>query len=244
MSDPIGLDLFSGDFGGKPDIAGFVNAGWPWTVLTFKGTEGTYYPGPDPKRRDWFLQHWLPARIEMSAGYGVNLFRQVYHYFRVDEDAILQANNLLELVEEAGGFGPGDLPVMVDLENAENPPDASNAQIVDGMSLFCSRIITATGASPILYAGNYVRERKITDHMGCQAVHVAEYESALSPHIYRDMGWDFPLAWQYCSTEKPTGPAGYPRVSPVGPGPADINAYIIDGGGDNAMNWIRAHVIS
>ncbi len=241
--DPLGCDLYALDDNGNPNIDAFVEAGPPWHVLTFKATEGTYYPG-SAKRQEWFLQHWLPARIKMGVRYGVDLWRQCYHYFRVDEDALVQANNCLELVEEAGGFGPGDLPVMVDVENAENPPNAPNSQIIDGLSLFASRIITATGRAPILYAGAYIRDKKITDHMSCQAVHVAEYSSELSPHIYKDMGWDFPIAWQFEGTDGYSGPTGYPRVAPVGSGPADISAYIVNGGGDRAIEWMRANALS
>jgi hypothetical protein len=243
--DPLIVDVYAKS--PAVDIPKLVAAGPPWHGITLKATEGTYYPRQSEK--DWFLQHWLPARIFAGARYGVTFFRQAYHYHRVDQDPLLQANKLLQLITEAGGEGPGDLPLMVDVESGENPPHASSQQIVDSVSTFDARIFAVTGRHSMLYGNIYLAEHGVTSTMGCSLLTVARYLADLPPKIYQRIGWKLTkpptiptvFGWQYCGDPDGGELAGYPKSSPMGPGPADIIAVIAAGGGQAALEFMRAN---
>jgi GH25 family lysozyme M1 (1,4-beta-N-acetylmuramidase) len=231
MSDPVFVDLYAGDLNGHPNIDALVKAGDPWHGVVLKATEGVYYPS-GVTAKDWFLAHWLPARILAGDRYGVDWFRGAYHYLRIDEDPKRQADLYLSLIQQAGGWGPGDLWPIVDVESAGNPVHASAQQVIDVTSKWAAEIHAVTGKSPILYGGSYIRDRQIKDPMGCQMVWVADYSSTLPSHIYTDMGWPLQklFAWQYQGTEGFSGPKNYPRLTPFSSLPLDLSAMTMPGG--------------
>jgi GH25 family lysozyme M1 (1,4-beta-N-acetylmuramidase) len=244
--DPLIVDVYAK----SPvlDIPKLVAAGPPWHGITMKATEGTYYPRHSEK--DWFLKHWLPARIYAAERYGVDFFRQAYHYHRVDQDPLLQANKLLQLLAEAGGEGPGDLQLMIDVESGENPPNAGAQQIIDSVSTFAARIRAVTGRSVMLYGNVYLAERGVKATMGCGLLSIARYTADLPSEIYNRIGWKLQnppvmptvFNWQYCGDPEGGQLAGYPLSSPMGPGPADIYAVIVAGGGKAALDFIRQNI--
>jgi GH25 family lysozyme M1 (1,4-beta-N-acetylmuramidase) len=244
--DPLIVDVYAKS--PVVDIAKLVAAGPPWHGISMKATEGTYYPRQSEK--EWFLKHWLPARILAGARYGIDFFRQAYHYHRVDQDPLLQANKLLQLLAEAGGEGPGDLQLMIDVESAENPPNASAQQIIDSVSTFAARIRAVTGRSIMLYGNIYLAERGVKATMGCGLLEVAHYAADLPSTIYQRIGWRLqnpaamptPWGWQYCGDPDGGLLKGYPTSSPMGPGPADITAVIVAGGGKAAIDWTRNNI--
>ncbi len=230
------------------DIGALVAAGPPWHGILLKATEGTYYPRL--QEREWFLKHWLPARILSLDRYGVDFFRGAYHYLRIDQDPIAQADAFLKLIAEAGGWGPGDLWPMVDVESAENPIDASAQQIIDSVSAFAARIRAIIGRSTMLYGNIYPWERGVKTTMGCGLLTVARYASDLPPVTYHRIGWELqnpPVmptlwGWQYAGDPDGSSLAGYPSSSPMGPGPADITAIVVAGGGQAALDWTRQNL--
>jgi len=244
--DPLVVDAYALSYGGRLNIQALVAAGYPWSGVFLKATEGTYYPRG--AARDWFLENWLPARIHALDRYGVSWFRGAYHYLRVDEDGTQQAEAFLELIAEAGGLGPGDL-LMVDLESAENPVHATRYQIITCVSDFTTKIKVATGRPTILYGNNYPYEHGVTQPMGCTGLCVADYEATLPPVVYHRLGWDIQATppavwgWQYCGDPDGGKLAGYPKTSPIGPGPADIIAIIANGGGQAGIDWTRANLL-
>lgn len=242
MTSPVLVDLYSGDLNGKPDLAALVAAGLPWAGVMLKATEGVYYP----KDSRWFDAYWPAIKTTAGSRYGVDFFRGAYHYFRVDEDPVAQADFYLSVIQHAGGFSKGDLWPVVDVESAENPVHASAQQVIEAVSAFSWRIIAAYGKAPVLYAGSYIRDRQITDHMGCELLWTAAYGSALLAHLYTNMGWKLSelFAWQYQGTDFHSGPIGYPQASPIGPGPVDLSAVTIQNGlvSDYQLAWIRSHI--
>lgn len=270
MIDPLVVDIYPHDFGGKPDIAKLVAAGYPWCGLILKATEGTYYPHNQPLSvREWFAAHWLPARILPLERYGakpgamkmgklqigeriVPFFRGAYHYFRADQDPIKQAELFLSEVQAAGGWGPGDLWPMIDVESAENPPDLSAAQLEDGVGLYASKVTQELGRSCMLYGNIYVWERGVKTHMNCGLLTTARYEETLPPAVYQRIGWDLPVppaiptawGWQYTGGT-PGKLKGYPTTCPIDPSePCDITAVIVGGGADPwaALDWTTANL--
>lgn len=235
MTSPIFVDAYAEDFNEQqPNIGALVAAGLPWAGMGVKATEGTYYPANRPRDLAWFQAVWPAIKTAANARYGVDFFRWTYHYFRVDEDPIQQAELCLGLVDSAGGWADGDLPLIVDVETSEQPRGTTAHQVIDGVSTFAARVAALNGRVPILYAGSYIRDLGITDHMGCQRLITAAYGSTLPAHLYLDMGWslDDLLGWQYQGTEAFTGPKGYPQKCPLtSPGqPLDLTAITIANG--------------
>jgi len=271
--DPLIVDLYAGDFGGQPDLAKLVAAGYPWCGVILKATEGTYYPSAH--QEDWFLSHWLPARELALERYGAAIgsyyvkpamtdadqsmgqrivpwYRGAYHYLRVDEDPIIQADHFLTLVERAGGWGPGDLWPMLDVEAADNPPAASSsAQIQDAVSRWASKVTAALGRSVMLYGNVYLAEAGITSHMNCGLLTVARYSPTLPPDTYQRIGWQLESAiptlwgWQYSGDPDGGSLHGYPTKCPLSATEnADIIAAIVAGGGDpwSVLDWTTANL--
>lgn len=239
MTSPVLADIYELDDKGKPGIAAYVAAGLPFAGIGMKATEGTYYP----KTPTWFQTYWPLVKSIASARYGHDFFRYAYHYFRIDEDGTKQADLALGLVDSAGGWDFGDLRLVVDVESAEQPAGISAQQVIDGVSTFAARVKARHGRLPILYAGSYIRDLKIKDHMGCAYLITAAYGSVLPISLYLDMGWALTelLGWQYQGTDDWSGPVGYPRQCPLGSGPQDLTAITIANGAtpEQQLEWIR-----
>lgn len=241
---PIFADVYENDLNGNPNIQAYVDAGLPWAGIGLKATEGTYYP----RNPNWFQKHYPLVKNLAGARWGQTFFRWSYHYFRVDEDPVKQADFYMGLVESSGGFDIGDLRPVVDVESSEQPAHASPQQVIDGVSAFAARIKSRHGKAPILYGGSYLRDLMITDHMGCAYLITADYNSSLPAFIYTQMGWplDKLLGWQFQGTGNWSGPPSYPRVCPLGAGPLDLTAVTIANGStpEQQLEWIRNDIQS
>lgn len=78
-----------------------------------KASEGL---GWGAANEDWFRRSWRELRAVGGDRYGVDWFRGCYHFLRFQQDGARQADYFLDLVESAGGWGPGDLVPWVDVE--------------------------------------------------------------------------------------------------------------------------------
>jgi GH25 family lysozyme M1 (1,4-beta-N-acetylmuramidase) len=239
--DPLICDLYEGDLNGRPDIAKLVAAGPPWHGIILKATEGTYYPA---RSATWFSNNWRLARSAAAYRYGVDWFRSAYHYLRIDQDPIAQANSFLYLVDKAGGWGDGDFVPMVDVEGTGNPVNATKQRVIDVVSAYAERILDAHGRRPGLYGGTYLVERGVTSNCGCQVLWFPRYTPSLPAWTYQRIGWRLSnqvptlWGWQYCG-DGDSRLAGYPKTSPMGP--CDVTAVVVAGGGQSALDWTRAH---
>lgn len=246
IPDPLLVDVYQGDLHGKPDWTRLVAAGWPWIGAGLKISEGTQYSS------DWFPAQW--QAIEAAAGIhlGVDFFRYGYHYLRIDEDPVTQAHFCLKQLALVGGLKTFDLPLMVDVEGANNPAMPSTAHVVDSVSSFVEVIKNETGRSVTLYGNIYLWEHGVKDHMGCDHLIVARYTPTLPSTIYERIGWTWTadpavkpptvLGWQYCGDgEGDNSVTKYPLVSPIGK--VDITALLVANGGQNALDYVKAEML-
>jgi GH25 family lysozyme M1 (1,4-beta-N-acetylmuramidase) len=245
--DPLVADCSAQDGIGQDQINKLAAAGLPWIGMYLKATEGTYYPANRPTDREWFLDNWMRVRVYAGVRYGKTWFRGAYHYLRCDEDGLAQADNFLALVDEAGGWGPGDLWPMIDVESAEQPATVSAQQIIDCGRAFTTKVKAVTGRRCTLYGNIYLFQNGITDHLGCDTLIVARYTADLPPVIYNRIGWSLanPAAWPSVVGWQLDGDGqeevvGYPKDTPMGP--CDYSAMIIGGGGQAAIDWIAANL--
>ena len=98
-------------------------------------SDGTYL---DTK----FDQNWSGMK---AAG----IIRGAYQYFEPAQDATVQANIM---IQKMVGFGPGDLPPMLDVEATGGQ---SPATITAKIHTWVDKIMAATGRTPLIYTGKY-----------------------------------------------------------------------------------------
>lgn len=236
MTSPLIVDTYAGDLDGKTDIAKLIAAGPPWHGWLGKATQGNYYSAAA-----WFNPRWRAARE--TERYGIDWFRAAYHYFDVRVDPLKQADHYLRAVEDAGGFGPGDLWPVVDVERAGQRGPIDAERVITSVTQWTDKVKQETGRKVILYGGSFLRELGIRDHMGCDLLWVARYTETLPVNAYYTIGWhlDELFAWQYCG-DGVGKLARYPTVSPIGK--VDISVMTITNGGLDALRYIRNHMCS
>ena len=235
MTDPLVVDLYSGDVGGRPSWSTLAAAGEPWCGAIIKATQDTYTSG-------WFVDNWQPLLAAGHERYASTWWRGAYHYLNVGGNPVAQACAYLAAVDAAGGWGAGDLWPIVDVERAGNT-GASKQQTIDTVSEWSDAIVRRVARRPMLYGGSFLRDLGITDHMGCQLLWFPRWSATLPESAYGAIGWTRAelWGWQYCGDGTASLP-GYPATSPIGK--VDITAMVIDdAAGPAAPNqWTHAHV--
>ena len=227
MTDPLFVDLYAGDMAQpnwskvseRPEFFGAI----------LKATEGLYY------FPTWFKTNWSLVGSDSLTGreYGKDWFRGAYHFLKFDQDGKAQADFYLKAVDAAGGWEKGDLWPIVDVElggEKNSNQNASAAQIIDCTSAWAEQVKAQTSRQVMLYGNGAMRDRNITDRMGCDWLWLPRYTATLPSEIYERAGWslDQLVLWQYCGD----GVAyleGYPKEVPEF-GKVDISALVLTGG--------------
>lgn len=243
--DPLICDIYADDCDGQPDIAALIAAGPPWYGLILKATEGVTYP-TTPASRAWLKNNWPLTRSLAGARYGDTWFRGAYAYWRADADPTDQATFFLQLVEEAGGWGSGDLWPMIDVEQAGNE-GVTAQQVVDGVLEMAGKLQSELGRTPMLYGGSLMYDLGITSHMGCGTLLFPRYTATLPAYTYERIGWQLtnpgkmPTLWGWQMAGDGTCyVAGYPKTTPLGK--VDYSAIIVNGGGQAGLDWTIANL--
>jgi lysozyme len=81
----------------------------------------------------------------MAAG---GLVRGAYQVFRPEQDPGAQATVFLDAVKQAGGFSPGDLPAVLDLNDLDG---VSPSAAVTGAQAWVTAVEAATGHAPMIF---------------------------------------------------------------------------------------------
>ena len=145
-----------------------------------RATDGLQYK--DPK----FAAYWAGAR---AAG----VIRGAYQFFRPAEDPVAQADLLLSLM---GPLQPGDLPPVLDLENAGG---LTPAEVIASTRAWIAHVTAAIGRPPIVYAGLYSWPTLTGGaDVTSSPLWIAQYTSAACPNI--PAPWTRWLFWQHADT--------------------------------------------
>ena len=143
-------------------------------------TDGTQYQ--DPK----FAEYWAGAR---AAG----VIRGAYQFFRPAEDPIAQADLLVQLM---GPLQPGDLPPVLDLEDAGG---LTTAEVTANAQAWVDRITQTVGQQPIVYAGLYSWPTLTGGaDLTASQLWIAQYTTAACPDI--PAPWTNWMFWQHSDT--------------------------------------------
>ncbi|MBX7097667.1 MAG: hypothetical protein K1X89_08145 [Myxococcaceae bacterium] len=156
-----------------------------WPTVKAAGNAFAYTRIGDGTTRDTrFAENWAGMQ---NAG----LIRGAYHFFRVNVDPDVQASNAVSAV---GRLGPGDLPVMADLEDLSTPR-YTKAQIAQRLQRYLDLIEQGTGKRPTIYTAQWWWDPHVgSAAFGRYPLVVAYYGSGCPP---MPLGWSTMAFWQY-----------------------------------------------
>lgn len=189
-------------YGGQDVAAARSTRAYHGAVL--KATEGTSYYAT---ARDWFIANYRAARAAGGDRLGDDWWVGAYHYLRFRQSGARQARFYLDTVARAGGFGPGAVRPVVDIEFGGEDADnrkASRQQVVDCANEFTETVRLETGLAPILYGGSALSALRIKDHLGCSWLWPAAYTRGLKSAEATSIGWKMSevVMWQYTDGTK------------------------------------------
>lgn len=118
-----------------------------------------------------------------------NLIRGAYHFYRADEDPVMQANNFLANVK----LESGDLPPVLDIEKI--PKRKSTKELVADLKIWCKIVEETYGEKPIIYTYYHYYKDFLKDEFNGYPIWLANYNDVPQPSP--DADWKI---WQF--TEK------------------------------------------
>jgi lysozyme len=157
------------------------------------------------------------------------VFRGAYHFLSASDDPVMQADRFVAYVNLHGGFKPGDMAPVMDLEwdkASANSPDRWQShtpqEIVSITLSFLARVEQLTGRVPMIYsARSWWRERKIPDSeiskFARYAIWAADYSRAsLKRESPASPGNAKPALWQFSESS---------NISKIYPEGVDANIF-------------------
>ena len=216
-----GIDV--SEFQNHNDWVAIHNAGFSWA-----GCRATHGLTTDAR----FAENY-PAIA--AAG----LLRSAYHYFIFADSPADQANHFLNIANPQ----PGDLPPMLDIEDAPNMPAARAVQV---LGQFLQIVEARTHARCLLYMGPFYWRDQLgsTDAFAGHPLWIAEYldpratfppparavpPAVLPPPPVMTPPWPNWTMWQYSSSG---------HVAGVGSTNVDLDVF---NGDINALRALRLH---
>lgn len=171
----------------------------------------------------WFDDNWNGMK-------SVGMVRGAYQFFLPQQDAIAQADVMLNAM---GQLGAGDLPPVVDVEDTGGQ---SKATIVSKLKQWCQHIEAATGKKPIIYTGKYFWQDNVSSFdFGGYPLWIPNYSNSC-PNL-PDNYWTDWVIFQYTSTGSVPGISGNVDRNKFNGSLADLQAYA-QGGPDYAAKFV------
>ncbi|MBP2616772.1 glycoside hydrolase family 25 protein [Chryseobacterium jejuense] len=115
-----------------------------------------------------------------------NLIRGAYHFYRADEDPVIQANNFLANVK----LESGDLPPILDIEKI--PKRKTNKKLIEDLKVWCKIVEETYGEKPIIYTYYHYYKDFLKGEFEGYPLWLANYNDVPTPSP--DSQWDF---WQF-----------------------------------------------
>lgn len=126
-----------------------------------------------------FDEFWTQAKKH-------ELIRGAYHFYRADEDPIIQANNFLANVK----LESGDLPPILDIEKI--PKRKTNKKLIEDLKVWCKVVEETYGKKPIIYTYYHYYKDFLKGEFDGYPLWLANYNDVPSPSPNDE--WDF---WQF-----------------------------------------------
>ena len=226
----IVTDIYPRDLGPNPPfhvLPGLRVQGKEVVGCYAKTSEGT---GWGATNEEWFRRSWRRLREVGGDRYGGDWFRGCYHFLRLTGDGSAQADYMCDLVDSAGGWGPGDMMPWVDveeggqgdwaggerLESITDPVKRARlaADVTRVTTDFVTRFKQRTGLRVAVYGRGVFRDLRMTAcRFGADAVCNPAYTERMPPMA--QYGW--PLEdiafWQLCGDGEVYA-RGFPSLLP------------------------------
>jgi lysozyme len=191
-----GIDVYDGD--GTVAWHSVYNVGRRFAFV--KASQGDY------NRQTTFRANWFNTH---DAGVMVS----PYHFFDPSIDGVKQAQHFLDIVADAGGIQPDDLPAMLDIEcptssvqaqasaNCEytgNSGWAPSATIKTRIFDWLNTVEAATGKKPIIYSYvSWFASVGVTDNaLAAYPLYIASYNQCATIPA----PWTSTVFWQYSAS--------------------------------------------
>jgi GH25 family lysozyme M1 (1,4-beta-N-acetylmuramidase) len=248
------VDLYSRDdgrlVGGQPNWQGLAATDKYYGAI-LKAWDGTRF-----NDGGWLRRHWPAVRDAGGDRYGDNWFRGAYLFLEFLQDGADQADAYLKAVEDAGGWGSGDILPVVDVELG-NPgktaadgtqlvaphanQGASKQQLIDCVTACAERIKQQTDRRVILYGRGAMRDLEINNRMGCDLVWNPGYTATMPLHGLEAWKLDEVVLWQYCG-DGSAAIAGLPHTVPDF-GACDLSVFVA-GARAPTLEMLRASLLT
>lgn len=157
----------------KWDSLSIANGAIPLEFVIMRATMG------NRKKDKNFDEFWELAKEN-------NLTRGAYHFYRADEDPVLQANNYLESVK----LEEGDLRPVLDIEKI--PKRKSKEQFVSDIKVWLKIVEEKYDEKPIIYTYYYYYRDNLRGEFDDYPLWLANYNDVLVPSEEDD--WEM---WQF-----------------------------------------------
>ena len=233
------VDLFPNDVGGKPKWD--VVAKTPhFNGVILKATEGTGY-----KDGGWFKKHWPAVRAAGGDRYGESWFRGAYHFLKPLLDGKKQAEFYLKTIEDAGGWGEGDILPIVDVEQGGERNSnrlATAAQWIECTSAWADTVREKLGRRICLYGRGAMRDLNIRDKMHCDVVWNPSYTERMVLHGLEAWSLDDIALWQYGGDGVGVASVHKLPLEVLGFGKVDVSVHI-DGARKPTIDTLKARLI-
>lgn len=144
-----------------------------------KATQGIHFTDPD--------------YVENKKGaHAFSLLHGSYHFYTSDQGGKEQADHFIEVID----YGPGDMPPMLDLEQASIKGNVDIPVLQKEILIWLKEVENKLGVKPIIYTNHPFGNRYLnyTD-FGEYELWIAEYgvKKPKIPNVWKDKGW---LIWQ------------------------------------------------
>ncbi|OBW40953.1 Lysozyme M1 precursor [Chryseobacterium sp. MOF25P] len=126
-----------------------------------------------------FDEFWASAKEH-------HLIRGAYHFYRADEDPVIQANNFLDNVK----LESGDLPPVLDIEKI--PKSKSKEKLIEDLKVWCKIVEETYGEKPIIYTYYHYYKDFLRGEFEGYPIWLANYNDVPEPSP--EDHWDF---WQF-----------------------------------------------
>jgi lysozyme len=168
-------------------------------------SDGTKYPDAQ------FASNWKQMKAQ-------GIVRSVYQFFRASQDPVAQADLLLTDVANAGGFQPGDLPPVIDVETADGQTDTA---VRAAMQAWLDHVEAAVGRKPIIYSGPS-HSTMLGDGFSAYPLWVPNWGVSCPKMTSNWTTWTF---WQYSDQGTVSGISGAVDLDEFNGSLADLQAF-------------------
>ncbi len=167
-----------------------LQGGYPIEFIFIRATVG------DDRKDHKFKKYWAKAKER-------NFVCGAYHYYRPNENSIVQANNFIKNVR----LKSGDFPPVLDIEKLPRHQSIDSLKV--GLKRWLTKVENHYGVKPIIYSSENYYENFLKDEFEEYPFWIANYSA-----FYKDIDNDWSI-WQITESAKVEGIKGS----------VDVNVY-------------------